>query len=246
MAARSSQDSYLESWRLPSEIILLHLKLHSLLKPSMNKIYLIIILMLIHLSNVEAQSASQPQYSIGVVDTSQRFFFKTMQDFVKQNPAKGIKYGGLRKITAGVESVKIIRNGVIEYVKVNDLAYWAYFNEYGQLMRIYKGNTYYFLTLGTVCTYIKARDAQVTTDKAGKASLTYTTGQIGDYIDYISLGPEGELQEFSESNFAAATSKHPEIIEKYKNDKVDPTTTDRRGQKTFKIVKYATEFNGMK
>ncbi|HQW22586.1 MAG TPA: hypothetical protein PLI47_04750, partial [Bacteroidia bacterium] len=116
----------------------------------MNKIYLIIILMLIHLSNVEAQSASQPQYSIGVVDTSQRFFFKTMQDFVKQNPAKGIKYGGLRKITAGVESVKIIRNGVIEYVKVNDLAYWAYFNEYGQLMRIYKGNTYYFLTLGTV------------------------------------------------------------------------------------------------
>jgi len=185
----------------------------------------------------------EAEYSFGHNDTSKRYFFKTFDDLVNGIPVSNEKYGGKRRMILGIESVSVLENGKFTRKKIKELGYWGCIDEFGQIIRFYDNHSYYVLSLGKISSYIKALDAQIKTDEEGSISLAWTVDQTGGYVDYISQGPNGELEKFSEKKLSNYTSNYPEVMEKYKAEKIDKSVSNWRGKITFKIAKYADMYN---
>jgi hypothetical protein len=193
-----------------------------------------------------SEEASKEGYTQGSLDTSKRYFYKTYSDFVANNPAPGIKYGGKRRMLVGVESVSVRQGESFDYKKIKDLDYWGYIDEWGQPVRIYDNHTYYILTLGKISAYIKGIQATMTTYADGGRDIHFSTGQGGGYEHFISQGPMGDIQEFKVKNFRTMTADDPEIFDKYDEEKIKSNEDNRRVKETIKIAKYSDMYNQKK
>ena len=191
----------------------------------------------------EKIQAENREYNEGLVDTSHRFIYKTYADYVAKNPVQGIKYTGKRKIVFDTESVLIFEDDDFTYKKIKELKYWGFIDECGQLERIYNNHCYYVLDTGKICSYVKAIDTEMKTDKNGNISLNWLTESSADYI---SEGLTGPITDFNEKKFQTMTADHPEVIEQFKQDAIDNKVKDKRSQKTFKIQKYVLMYNQKK
>lgn len=190
--------------------------------------------------------AEEREYNEGNVDTSQRYFYKTYIDYVTNKPMQGIKYTGKRKIVIDIESVLIFENDEFTYKKIKELPYWGFIDEWGQLERIFNNHCYYVLDTGKICSYVKAIDVEMKTDKNGNVSLHWFSENSANYKDYISEGLTGAIKDFNEKKFESLTISHPEIIEQFRKDEIDNRSKDKRSLKTFKIQKYVMMFNKTK
>lgn len=190
--------------------------------------------------------AENREYNEGLVDTSHRYFYKTYTDYIAKKPEQGIKYTGKRKIIFDIESVLILENEDFTYKKIKELHYWGFIDEWGQLERIFNNHCYYVIDTGKICSYVKAIDVEMKTDKNGNISLNWLSENSADYKDYISEGLTGAIGDFNEKKFENLTASHPEIFEQYQQEVIDNKTKDKRSRKTFKIQKYVLMYNQRK
>lgn len=193
----------------------------------------------------EKIQAEYREYNEGLVDTSHRYFYKTYIDYISKNPVQGIKYTGKRKIVFDTESVLILENDDFNYKKIKELKYWGFIDESGQLERIFNNHCYYVLATGKICSYVKAIDTEMKTDKNGNISLHWLSENSSDYKDYISESLTGPIMDFNEKKFQSLTVSHPEIFEQYQQDVIDNKAKDKRSRKTFKIQKYVLMYNNL-
>ncbi len=185
----------------------------------------------------------QREYNEGLVDTAHRFFYKSYNDYVAGNPVTGIKYTGKRKILVGSESVLVLENDEFVYKKIKELKYWGFIDEFGQLERIFDNHCYYVLDSGKICSYLKAIDVEMRTDKNGNISLNWLSENSAGYKDYLSSGLAGDIDAFTENKFEQLTSSNPDIFQQFMQEVPDNSVKDKRSQKTFKIQKYVHRFN---
>jgi hypothetical protein len=185
----------------------------------------------------------QREYNEGLVDTAHRFFYKTYADYISSKPVQGIKYTGKRKILVGSESVLVLENDEFEYKKIKELKYWGFIDEFGQLERIYDSHCYYVLDTGKICSYLKAIDVEMSTDKNGNIRLNWLSENSSGYKDYISEGLNGDIDVFTEKKFEQLTSSNPEIYQQFMSEPTDNSAKDKRSQKTFKIQKFVHQYN---
>ena len=193
----------------------------------------------------EKIQAEYREYNEGLVDTSHRYFYKTYTDYISKTPVQGIKYTGKRKIVFDTESVLILENDDFTYKKIKELKYWGFIDEYGQLERIFNNHCYYVLSKGKICSYVKAIDTEMKTDKNGNITVNMLSENSADYKDYISESLSGPIIDFNEKYFQSLTSSHPEIFEQFQNEIIDNKAKDKRSRKTFKIQKYVLMYNKM-
>ena len=221
------------------------------------KINILIILMI--LMNIFDSNAQTPQemlkqrqekmqeerrsYNEGLVDTSQRYFYRTYSDFLAKKPVKEIKFTGKRKILMGTETVLVAEDDDFVDKKIKELKFWGFIDEWGQLERIFDNHCYYVLDTGKICSYVKAVDVEMTSDKNGNISLNWLSENAAGYKDYISEGLTGPISDFNEKKFASLTASHPEVFEQFQKDESDNSAKEKRSAKTFKIQKYVDMFN---
>jgi hypothetical protein len=191
----------------------------------------------------EKFQAEQREYNEGLVDTTKRFFYKTYEDYAAGKPEQGIKYVGKRKIVLGGESVLVNDNGEFVDKKVKDLPYWGLIDESGQLERIYEDHCYYVFAQGKICSYLKAIDVEMTTDKNGNINLNWLIDNMAGYKDYISEGLDGKIEVFSEKKFQSLTADKPEVFEQFQQEPLDVRIKDKRSQKSFKLRKYVEMYS---
>jgi hypothetical protein len=185
------------------------------------------------------------EYNKGNIDTSHRYFYKTYADFISNNPVQGSKYTGQREILLGSEAVLVLENDDFVEKKMKELKYWGFLDEWAQLLRIFDNHSYYVLDTGKICTYIKAIDVVMITDKYGKVTFNWLAENPGDSKDYFSEGMTGKIEDFSDKKFQILTSSHPELFEQYIKEPIDNKSKDKRSLKTLKIKKYVDMFNKM-
>jgi hypothetical protein len=191
----------------------------------------------------EKMQAILREYNEGLVDTAHRFIYKTYEDYIAKNPVQGKKYVGKRKVLLETESVLILENDEYEYKKIKELKYWGFIDEYGQLERIFNNHCYFVLDTGKICSYVKAIDVEMSTDKNGNIQLIQITDNSSGYKDYLSTGLTGNIEDFTEKLFQSMTSSHPDIYDHYMHDEFISTTKDLRIKKTYKIQKYVAMYN---
>ncbi len=189
------------------------------------------------------KTAELREYNEGLVDTAGRFFYKTFSDFVANKPVQGIKYTGKRKLVFDTESVLVSENDDFSYKKIKELPYWGFIDEWGQIERIFNNHCFFVLDTGNICSYVKAIDTEMTTDKNGNRSLKWISENPDGSKDYISEGLTGPIMDFSEKKFKALTASHPDVFEQYMNEAIDNKSKDKRSLKTFKIQKYCSMYN---
>ncbi len=187
--------------------------------------------------------AENREYNEGLVDTSHRYFYKTYTDYITNNPVQGIKYTGKRNIVFDTESVLVLENDDFTYKKIKELRYWGFIDESGQLERIFKNHCYYVLDTGKICSYVKAMDTEMKTDKNGNVSLNWLSDNSVGFKDYISVTLTGPIEDFNENKFEKLTLSHPEIFENFKKEEINNKIKDKRSQQTFKIQKYVKMYN---
>ena len=191
----------------------------------------------------EKYQAELREYNEGNVDTSHRYFYKSYDEYIAKTPVQEIKYIGKRRILVGIESVLVCENEDYNYKKIKQLSYWGFIDEWGQLERIFDNHCYYVLDTGKICSYIKAVDAEMTTDKKGNISLNWLSENSAGYKDYISQGLTGTITDFNEKKFEILTSSHPDVFYQFQHAENGNRSKDSRSQKTFKIQKYVAMFN---
>jgi hypothetical protein len=191
----------------------------------------------------EAKLAEQREYNEGLVDTSGRYFYKTYGDYVAHNAVQGIKYTGQRKIVFDTESVLVLEDDDFTYKKIKELRYWGFIDQWGQLERIFNNHCYFVLDTGKICSYVKAVDTEMTTDKNGNRSLHWLSENPDGSKDYISSGLDGPIMDFSEKKFKILTASYPEVFEEFQKEAIDNKSKDKRSLKTFKIKKYCEMYN---
>lgn len=185
------------------------------------------------------------EYNKGNIDTSHRYFYKTYADFTSNNPVQGIKYTGQREILLGSETVLVLENDDFTEKKMKELKYWGFLDEWAQLLRIYNNLSYYVLDTGKICTYVKALDIIMRTDKYGTVTFNWIGENPGDAKDYFSIGMTGKIEDLNDKKFQSITSSHPEVFEQYLKEPTNNKVKDKRTQKTLKIKKYIDMFNKM-
>ena len=191
----------------------------------------------------ELRSAELRGYNEGLVDTSGRFFYKTYSDYRSNKPVQGIKYTGQRKLVFDTESVLVSENEDFDYKKIKELPYWGFIDQYGQVERIFNNHCYFVLDTGKICSYVKAIDTEMTTDRNGNRSLQWISENPDGSKDYLSEGMSAPIQDFSEKKFKSLTASYPEIFEEFVTEKIDNKSKDKRSLKTFKIRKYVEQYN---
>ena len=182
-------------------------------------------------------------YNRGLVDTSHRYFYKTYENYINEKPETSLKYTGKRKVTISGESVLVLENDEFNYKKIKELNYWGFIDEYGQLERIFDNHCYYVTDSGQICSYVKAIDVEMSSDKNGNLSFNWFSENIAGNNDYISSGLNAKITEFSDKLFESLTSSKPGIYEDYKKEKSASTSGDRRTAKTMKIKKFVHLYN---
>jgi hypothetical protein len=185
------------------------------------------------------------EYNKGNIDTSKRYFYKTYSDFISNNPVQGIKYTGQREILLGSETVLVLESDDFQEKKMKELKYWGFLDEWAQLLRIFDNHSYYVLDTGKICTYIKAIDVIMRTDKYGAVTFSWLAENPGDSKDYFSEGMTGKIEDLTDKKFQSITSSHPEVYQQYLSEPNDNKAKDKRSQKTLKIKKYMDMYNKM-
>jgi hypothetical protein len=191
----------------------------------------------------ELKTAELREYNQGLVDTSGRYFYKTYNDYISNKPVLGIKYTGQRKLVFDTESVLVSEDEDFTYKKIKELPYWGFIDQWGQIERIFNNHCYYVLDTGKICCYVKAIDAEMTTDKNGNRSLKWLSENPDGAKDYLSESLTGPIIDFNEKKFKTMTVDYPEVFDQFLNEAIDNKAKDKRSLKTFKIKKYVRMYN---
>ena len=184
-------------------------------------------------------------------------FYKTYADFIAVNPVPDVLLSGARKEILGSVSYEVSIGTEIKKMKVSELAstYWGFCNKYGVLFRLYEKDAYMVIIAGNITQYVKSGDCTGTLNNDSTFTLLYgMTGQ-GGYLDYGSLGTDGEIVNLDVSysgkskTLEKMMAAHPEILNTLKNDKEDSNYVKEKYHKrenlTFKIQHYIRKFNSL-
>ena len=184
-------------------------------------------------------------------------FYKTYADFIASNPVPDILLSGARKEILGSVSYEVSLGSEIKKMKVSELTntYWGFCDKYGVLYRLYEKDAYMVIIAGKITQYVKSGDCSGTLNNDSTFTLLYGMAGQGGYLDYGSVGTDGEIVnlDVSYSGKSKALEKmmaaHPEILNALKNDREDSNYVKEKYHKrenlTFKIQHYIRQFNSL-